>query len=321
VLPWPDLNLEDPTMLQMPSVAEMIVERAKIAQEHYAKAIAGAKLNRAQAITGIVAYGRALLEAEEQKLNNNRKFNQWVSDNCLDEGEPWSVAAERRAAMNLAKALRHDRSFIDKFTDCPHDMPTHVFGWFRKAHGGVKARKPDEANAKAIEAIKTLEAMGETVTESRIAELSGVAGGTANKAFNILRRERAAARKAATETLEKLTDEQLLERADFTPKARLSIDKAIEIHRRRLDKAFEATVDAEVRRRIVAADEAMRAHNKTLSLENTQLRQQLNSRALFTQAEFKLILMALHPDNSASSENRARAFDLVRQKEKQLVKQ
>jgi hypothetical protein len=62
-------------------------------------------------------------------------------------------------------------------------------------------------------------------------------------------------------------------------------------------------------------------HNSELGRENIALQQLLNKSALFTQAEFRMIMMCLHPDNSASAGVRARAFDLVRQKEKRLVRQ
>ena len=72
----------------------------------------------------------------------------------------------------------------------------------------------------------------------------------------------------------------------------------------------------------------LEAEIATLKAANTKLRKQHLALAilfhrdiLFSPAEFKTILRCLHPDNSASPEIRARAFDLVRQKEKQLVGQ
>jgi hypothetical protein len=73
---------------------------------------------------------------------------------------------------------------------------------------------------------------------------------------------------------------------------------------------------------------ALKAEIATLKAADTKLRKQhlaltmlFRRDILFSPAEFKTILRCLHPDNSASPEIRAQAFDLVRQKEKQLMGQ
>jgi hypothetical protein len=47
----------------------------------------------------------------------------------------------------------------------------------------------------------------------------------------------------------------------------------------------------------------------------------LRQGAMFSADEYRTILACLHPDNSASSEKRARAFQLFKQKERRLVGQ
>ena len=76
-----------------------------------------------------------------------------------------------------------------------------------------------------------------------------------------------------------------------------------------------------MRRHIEAADEAMRKQNTQLRKENLAVTMLLQQGALFSPDEYKTILRCLHPDNSASPETRARAFDLVKQKERRLIGQ
>ena len=58
-----------------------------------------------------------------------------------------------------------------------------------------------------------------------------------------------------------------------------------------------------------------------LRKENLQLSQIVRQSAVFTPDDYKTILACLHPDNSASQDKRARAFDLFKQKERRLVGQ
>jgi len=292
------------------------------AKQEYADALASETKGRQQAIAAVIEYGDALLEGRTMH-KSDKDFGRWVSDNGLDQDKPWNDPRERSSAINIAK-LAFGNSPESSFTNCPYTRPSDMMKWYRKKHPNpqAKAKRAEkaEAMAKGLEAIKVMEAKGETVTEDKIAAKAGIAAGTANKAFTVHKREKTAVEKAVAETTEKLSEDQQLEKAKFTAKGKLTIDKAIGIHRKRLDKSFWSTVHEEVRRQIDKADEAMRRHNAELMKENASLNQTLNQKALFTQAEFRVILMALHPDNSASADVRARAFDLVRKNEKRLVK-
>lgn len=79
--------------------------------------------------------------------------------------------------------------------------------------------------------------------------------------------------------------------------------------RRELEAELEPTIQAEVQARIGASF-------KNAQQMHTEAKLVLEARkGVMTKADFQLILACLHPDNSASTEKRARAFDLFRRSE------
>jgi len=132
---------------------------------------------------------------------------------------------------------------------------------------------------------------------------------------------KAPAKKKAAQLKLVLNEEQQLANAEFTPKGKISIEKAIALHKKRLDRTFQQKVGEEVRREIDRADSAARQQLAQLRKENLQLSQIVRQSAVFTPDDYKTILACLHPDNSASQDKRARAFDLFKQKERRLVGQ
>jgi hypothetical protein len=311
----------DDNVAPFPSASERLAKRAMQAQQQYAAAVADTVKGRRQAIAAVAEYGAALMEGR-QEHRSNKAFAEWVSANKLDVGKPWDKQQERHAATQIAKIV-HSTNAVDGFADCPHATPTHIMSWYRKLHPSPQAKEKAEATAKAMEAIKTLEARGEVVTEDKIGDLAGVAAGTANKAFTIHRKMKEAADQATAETTERIAEDQALARAEatFSEKSKITVAKAIEILLKRQKKMFQTIVGEEVRRRIAAADDATRKHNKELHAQVLGLTRMLQQKVVFTPDEYKTIMVCLHPDNSASQEKRARAFDLFRQKERRLTGQ
>ena len=121
--------------------------------------------------------------------------------------------------------------------------------------------------------------------------------------------------------LREQADDKALAEAKFSDKSRMTIAHAVSIYKARLYKQFWTTVNEEVRKRIDAADNEMRKQNAELRQENITVGQMLRQGAMFSADEYRTILACLHPDNSASSEKRARAFQLFKQKERRLVGQ
>lgn len=308
----------DDNVSPFPSNADRLVKRAMHAQQEYAAAIADTIKGQRQAINALIEYGEALRQGREGR--SNQAFSTWVHENGLDQGDPWSDPRERSCAKKMAEII-FDTGIEDTFKDCPNNRPGNIMIWYRKLHPSPEAKDRATATAKAMEAIKQMEAAGEPISEDRIQLRAGVAAGTANKAFAIHRKTKEAAEQATAETTARLTEDQYLKAAEakLSDKSKVTIQKTLEILVKRQQKQFNAAVFAEVQRRVTKADNSTRKHNSELHTQNLRMQQLLNQKALFTPGEFKVILMALHPDNSASPEVRARAFDLVRQKERRLV--
>jgi hypothetical protein len=305
---------------QFPSASERLAAKARQAQQHYAAALADADKGQQRVIEAVAEYGQALLEGREGR--SNKAFSEWVTANGLDVEPPWDQRPERSCAMAIAQ-LVSGTGTTDTFATCPHTRPTNIMKWYRQRNAPPEQKKSGRAERteRALEAIRALEALGEPVTVDAIAERARVSNGTAGAAYQTHYKAKEAADQATAETTQRLTEDQALEQAEFSPKGKLTIAKAVEIYKKRLMKSFQAMVQAEAIKLRQSADESTREHNKQLLKENLWLQQRLNEKALFTQAEWRVIQMALHPDNAASAEVRARAFDLMKQKERRLVSQ
>src|SRR5262249_48055719 len=74
------------------------------------------------------------------------------------------------------------------------------------------------------------------------------------------------------------------------------------------------------RRRIEAANDATRAANKELRLENFSLTRILSERGVFTETQYRQMLMLCHPDNSASPKVKAELLQILVEKKIRLIK-
>jgi hypothetical protein len=108
--------------------------------------------------------------------------------------------------------------------------------------------------------------------------------------------------------------------ANFTDKSKLKIDDAVRIHKTRLNKQFDQRVNEEVRRRIDAANDATRANNKRLHLENINLMRIVGERGVFTETQYRQMLMLCHPDSSAGPELKAALLQVLVDNKIKLIK-
>jgi hypothetical protein len=106
----------------------------------------------------------------------------------------------------------------------------------------------------------------------------------------------------------------------LSDKGKIKLDDAIRIHKTRLDKQFEQRVNEEVRRRIDAADDATRASNKKLHLENINLQRIVGQRGIFTEKQYKQMLILCHPDNSSSPQMKATLLQILLENKIRLIK-
>jgi hypothetical protein len=93
------------------------------------------------------------------------------------------------------------------------------------------------------------------------------------------------------ETLNELLDAAAAD--NFTDKGKIKIEDAIRIHKARLDKQFEQRVNDEVRRRIDAANDAVRKHLREVEQQNIALQRLLGQQSLYSPKEFNLLLKCL----------------------------
>ena len=130
-----------------------------------------------------------------------------------------------------------------------------------------------------------------------------------------LAREREIGRR---EMLNELLDAAAAE--NFSEKGKLQIDDAIRIEKARLNKQFDQRVSEEVRRQIDAANDAMRTNYARLSADNLNLTRIVSQRGVFTETQYKQMLMLCHPDSSASPQLKAELLQVLIQNKIRLVK-
>ena len=119
----------------------------------------------------------------------------------------------------------------------------------------------------------------------------------------------------------------LNEQGKFTKAQDKHVQALIRKFKRDLDAQFEAAVEIRVaklvKERKAALDKAREAVAKQLNdaFKDQQHWKALinNRKPLLTMEEFRSIVMALHPDNSAGPETRARALQSVNEKKLQLT--
>jgi hypothetical protein len=280
----------------MPTPLERLALRASQAMATY-------KTGRGEAIHAVVDYGEALLEGRTRH-DSDKLFGQWVAANGLDVGKPWAERIERNAAMLIARLTRENGHTGKDFADCPFTRPNDIRQWYRtKVLGIVPQKRSAKAVEKAADAIAGLAAAELPLTGPIVAEKAGVGETTALKAIALDTRER-----------------DLLGAATFTEKGKLTIEKAIALHKERLSKQFETRVNDEVRRRILAADDAARAQLKDANRKLLAFEMERGKKGVFTKTEFRQMIMLCHPDNSASDEMRSHLLDLLVKNEARLVK-
>ena len=149
--------------------------------------------------------------------------------------------------------------------------------------------KPEaKQRQRALDTIRIMETLGEEVTEEALRLRAKVSKGTAGAAIAVREASRGA------ELSQRLADDRAIE-AKLSPKSKMTLAKAIEIHKGRLNKKFWAVVDDEVRKRIAAADDAARKQNNQLRQERDQLAKLLRAGALFAADDYRTILACLHP--------------------------
>jgi hypothetical protein len=316
----------------MSTVHQLFPTPAKEAQDammRYQSGLAEEQTGKKKVIRAVAAYGVALLAGRNERCSNT-DFKQWIIDNKLDIGKPWSDRFERSAAMQIARLVVGTVPTtdipIEEFDDCPYTRPVDIIKWYRDKHNKNTVLRAQEAvgpkgppetrtgrDGKSYKARKKSapkrHARADDVVNRADANMSykDIAADTqvgARQVRHIVEEEQIR-REAQGELLDAATVKH------FTEKGALRIEDAIRVHTARLNKQFEQRVNDEVRHRIEAAADATRTSNKELRLENTRLQRMLSQGAMFTEKQFRGLQMCCHPDASASAATRAELTQLL----------
>lgn len=306
---------QEDNVVPMPTALERLASRA-------AQAMADYKAGGHRTIQAVITYGEALLEGRALHSSDNA-FSQWVSDNRLDQGKPWDHRPERSCAMRLVEVLRGSGNApTTAFADCPVTRPVDIMKWYRRTvlHEEPHKRAPRAPSAKmqrALDELAKMAAENEPITSPALAKRAGVGETTAWKVVHAFLKDRPAPEPEPSREPEPEPPPLTA----FTEKGKVRIEDAIRIHQERLSKQFAARVYDEVRRRIELADDAVRNSLKELRSKCDRLERMLQQKGIFTRAEFRQLQMAVHPDNTASTEVRNRLLDLLVKNETRLLKE
>jgi hypothetical protein len=199
----------------------------------------------------------------------------------LDKGTPEiiALAQQKHGLRRIADYVRHTP---------PEQQDLTGFAIIRQPKNGTDS--PEMARAREI--VRPLIAAGTATDRFALQEQHGIG-------HNIFQR---------AVVVEKARLDAIMEAAPFDPSTlSLSAQKKLEVYQRHLDRQFEGRVHAEVAKRV---NETILPFYKE-RMEKAELLAKAGKP--FTNAQFRLILAALHPDSNADI--RKDAFILVKSKE------
>jgi hypothetical protein len=249
---------------------------------------------REQWVAATLDLCRHLAEAREQ-FKANQDFNKWLD--IKDLGEAVLNHQDRAAAIAMGEDLKTAEKIL---TTTERRSLQHIYAKeFRVTHVS-KTTKPPKPKAPPriapeVEAIIVKAVLDEGKTRDEAEALAGVSS-------TVVRRVIAAeeGRRSA------VTNDPTVDLKSFVS---LAAQQKLEALERRLRKTFEAEVKEEARLiAIKNMDEIFLPHHK----EKIAMAERVlaSRKGIMTKANFNLIRSCLHPDNSASPERRAKAFDL-----------
>ena len=267
---------------------------------------------------------------------SDKKFGDWLKTLKLES--PFDDRRERYAAMKIAALFSDEVSLVTRGTNdddrrtsdeinlvreklglCPHTRPNDILRWARKTGLIPRKKRNPEATAQARARVRVAVENGDPIGRNQIAEEIGAHNSTVDVAIGLERGR-----------LEGIAEGEALalnKQGKFTKAQAKHVEALIKKHRRDLDAQFAAAVEAEVSKQVktrkAALDKAREAVAKQLNdaFKDQQHWKALinNRKPLLTMEEFRAIVMALHPDNSAGLETRARALQSVNEKKLQLT--
>ena len=271
----------------------------------------------------VIDYGMVLLDVRRQHVSTN-KYKEDVLARRLDI-PPFDEPRERTAALTIAEFVHdrvkfdHDLVVIALFEDCPLTNAQMMVRWGKKT-GLIPRKKPNpeittQVRARVRDAVEN----GRPVNRYEISQETGLSNGAVGRAQAI--------EKARLEGIAEGEALALNEQGKLTKAQAKHVEALIKKHRRDLDMQFAVAVEAEVNKQVATRKASLaRAQEACVKQKNDAYADQQrwkklinNHKPPLTTEEFRAIVMALHPDNSASEETRARALQSVNEKKLQLT--
>jgi hypothetical protein len=312
------MTIVDDNVTPLPTLLERLGRRIDAAWQRIRK-------GDSEWIEGSLEAMQALTEGRE-RFPSHQAFGAWLREHGHDHFSDH----ERAALISLANDIKVARELLSETKSRSYELiwrnNRERFASVRKTkpRGRPKGSKNQPRNDAAPETPQTDRAYEEIVKaqaeghsippKKEFAKVIGVSHTAVEKALDRVHQEQ----ERATTVIE--AEDRALAEAPFTDKGKLKIEDAIRIHKSRLDKQFEQVVNAEVRRRIDAANDAMRANYARLSQENLNLTRIVSQRGVFTETQYRQMLMLCHPDSSASPELKAELLQVLVQNKTRLIK-
>ena len=271
----------------------------------------------------VIDYGMILLEVRKQYTSTN-KYKEDVLARRLDI-PPFDEPRERTAALTIAEFV-HDRIKFDHdlvvsalFEDCSLTNAQMMVRWARTTGLIPRKKRNPEATAQVREQVREAVESGQPVKRDEISEATGLSNGAVGRAQAI--------EKARFEGIAEGEANVLNAQGKFTKAQAKHVEALIKKHTRNLDVQFKTAIEAEVNKQVATrkaslerAQEACAKQKQDAYTDQQRWKKLINGhKPVLTIDEFRAIMMALHPDNSASEETRARALQSVNEKKFQLT--
>ena len=301
--------MENDNVVPLPSKLERLSKRIKKNME------IGHEI-RAEWIESKIEIGCDLLEARIEFGKNDRAFHDWLTAERLGDS---FLPKNDRAAL-IAMAVEPDR-MRRVFESTDRWSPRYIYAneWDVSLcrETSKKPRRRAPGVDKARDAVRT------SVQESGEAQTTEVA-----EALNLDPRTVQRAVLAERAYFEGVEDGKAIALKERLTKAQAHhIERLVKIEARRLagelaeERAkLHAEIKATVDRQTQATIKYYNEQYEKSKLERETYRKLINNhKSPLTLEEYRTIVMALHPDNSASEETRARALQSVTEKKLQLT--
>jgi hypothetical protein len=285
----------DDNVIKMPGRLARLAERAK-------KAAHACEEAGKATFAAIIEYGDALLEGRAE-FPSDEQFGQWIAREGLGQIKPFDQQQERTAAMQIAELSSQGSVPWD---GCPHQRPTNIMSWWRarqkpielQSYGGPKREK-------AVDAILAYEAEhGELPTAIWGGTVPGV---TPSTYYHTLREIKSI--RAHGDTAWPLR---------FTKAQEHHIEALVKLKTKELESNFEDRVVEETKKRIDILFPKLEKLEESAKTNEKYYRERLESLAIFSEAEYRDILLCTHEANP-SKETRERAFIALNAKKLQLT--